>query len=199
MKTIRRKRPTEPTAAHHSNTTLHHLTEIRRELANVSMTLREKINCFYQHEARYLSESQAAEYQLSSPHLSDEKDTIRFCEEHFKALIQRGLQEELHVLTLNAAHCVIRSHQVTVGLLNMTQVHPREVFRPAILDSAASIILVHNHPSGNPAPSAQDFKVTSEIKSAGKLIGIKLLDHIVVARTGCISLIEAQEKQSLIG
>jgi len=199
MKTIRKKRPTEPTAAHHSNTTLHHLTEIRRELANVSMTLREKINCFYQHEARYLSESAASKYQLSSPHLSDAKDTIRFCEGHFKTLIQRGLQEELHVLTLNATHCVIRSHQVTVGLLNATQVHPREVFRPAILDSAASIILVHNHPSGDPKPSAQDFKVTTEIESAGKILGIKLLDHVVVGRDGCMSIMEVREKRSLIG
>jgi DNA repair protein RadC len=104
------------------------------------------------------------------------------------------LQEELHVLTLNGYHRVIRSHQVTVGLLNMTQAHPREVFRPAILDAAASIILVHNHPSGNPKPSVEDLKVTEEVESAGKLIGIKLLDHIVLAREGCTSIITFRNK-----
>lgn len=94
---------------------------------------------------------------------------------------------------------MIRSHQVTVGLLNSTPVHPREIFRPAILDAAASIMLVHNHPSGNPKPSPEDLKVTENIEAAGKLIGIKLLDHIVVSRGGCTSIIEFREKRSLIG
>jgi DNA repair protein RadC len=199
MKTIRRRRSRQPATARHDDATLHHLTEIRRELAHVSMTLQERLTCFNQNSARYLSESEAAHYQPASPHIANAADVIRFCEKHFKDLIQRGLQEELHVLTLNGNHRVIRSHQVTVGLLNTSQVHPREVFRPAILDAAASIILVHNHPSGNPKPSAEDVKVTGEIESAGKLIGIKLLDHIVVAREGSTSIIEFREKRSLIG
>lgn len=105
----------------------------------------------------------------------------------------------MHVLTLNGNNRVIRSHQVTIGLLNTTQVHAREIFRPAILDAAASIMLVHNHPSGNPKPSPEDLKVTENIEAAGKLLGIKLLDHIVVARSGCISIIEFRENRSLIG
>lgn len=199
MKTIRSKHSRQPATARHDDAALHHLTEIRRELAHVSMTLQERLNGFNQNNARYLSESEAANYQPASPHIANASDVIRFCESHFKDLIQRGLQEELHVLTLNGNHRVIRSHQVTVGLLNSTQVHPREVFRPAILDAAASIILVHNHPSGSPKPSAEDVKVTKEIESVGKLIGIKLLDHVVVAREGCTSIIEFRENRSLIG
>jgi DNA repair protein RadC len=199
MKTTRKKHSAEPPPAHHRKNMSQELNEIRRELADISMAIRQEADRFSQHSARYLSESVAAEYQPVSPHLSDGKDTIRFCEEHFKKLIQRGLQEELHVLTLNGAHCVIRSHQVTVGLLNSTQVHPREVFRPALLDAAASIILVHNHPSGNPKPSPEDLKVTENIEAASKLIGIKLLDHIVIARDGCTSIIEFREKRPLIG
>jgi DNA repair protein RadC len=199
MKTTRRRRASQAATANHDGSILDHLTELRRELAHVRMTLQERLKCFNRNNARYLSETEAAHYQPASPHIANAADLIRFCENHFKDLIQRGLQEELHVLTLNGNHRVIRSHQVTVGLLNTAQVHPREVFRAAILDAAASIILVHNHPSGNPKPSAEDVKVTKEIEAAGKLIGIKLLDHIVVAREGSTSVIEFRERQSLIG
>jgi len=198
MTTIRKKRSAEPTAAHHRNTISHELTAIRRELADISVTIRRTPNCSSQHGTRYLSESEAAQYQPASTRLFDVNDTIRFCQEHFQSLIQRGLQEEMHVLTLNGNNRVIRSHQVTVGLLNSTQVHPREIFRPAILDAAASIMLVHNHPSGNPQPSPEDLKVTENIEAVGKLIGIKLLDYIVVSRDGCISIIEFREQRSLI-
>ena len=199
MTTTRRKRPAEPKAAQRTKPISHELAEIRRELAEISTSLRKKPACCSKHEARYLSEADAANYQPASPHISNASDIIRFCERHFSELIHRGLQEEIHVLTLNGYHRVIRSHQVTVGLLNMTQVHPREVFRPAILDAAASIILVYNHPSGNPKPSAEDLKVTAENEAAGKVIGIKLLDHIVVARDGCTSINEFREKRPLIG
>ncbi len=173
MKTIRKKRSAEPTAAHHRKTILQELMEIRQELADLSVALRRTPSCSSSHDTRYLSESEAAQYQPAAARLSDANDTIRFCQEHFQSLIQRGLQEEMHVLTLNGNNRVIRSHQVTIGLLNSTPVHPREIFRPAILDAAASIMLVHNHPSGNPKPSPEDLKVTENIEAAGKLIGIK--------------------------
>ena len=198
MKTIRKRRSPEPTAAHHRQTISQELTTIRRQMADISVVLRRTPNCSSYHDTRYLSETEAAEYRLASSHLSDANDTIRFCQEHFKSLIERGLQEELHVLTLNGAHHVIRSHQVTVGILNSTQVHPREIFRPAILDAAASIILVHNHPSGTPKPSPEDLKVTEDIEAAGKVIGIKLLDHIVIARGGSTSIVEFRDKASRI-
>lgn len=197
MKTIRKKRSAEPTTTRHRKTLSQELTAIRRDLADIRVALRRPMSCASLQDTRYLSETEAVEYQLASTHLSDTKDTIRFCQEHFHSLVHRGLQEELHVLTLNGAHHVIRSHQVTVGILNSTPVHPREVFRPAILDAAASIILVHNHPSGIPKPSAEDLKVTEGIEAAGKLIGIKLIDHIIVARTGYTSIIEFRERRPL--
>ena len=199
MTTIRKKRSARPTTAHQRQTISQELGEMRRELADISVSLHRRPSCCSSHNTRYLSEADAAEYQLASTRLAEANDAIRFCKQHFQSLIERGLQEEMHVLTLNGGNRVIRSHQVTVGLLNSTLVHPREIFRPAIMDAAASIMLVHNHPSGNPKPSSEDLKVTQDIEAAGKLIGLKLLDHIVVAKDGCISIIEFRKKRSLIG
>jgi DNA repair protein RadC len=84
-------------------------------------------------------------------------------------------------VTLNGSHKVIGSYVVSQGLVNRTLVHPREVFRPAIMDNAAAIIIAHNHPSGSLEPSAEDKDVTMRMKRAGDIIGIKVLDHIIVA------------------
>ncbi len=87
MKTIRRRRSRQPAMARHDDTALHHITEIRRELAHVSMTLQERLNCFNQNIARYLSEAEAANYEPASPHIANAADVIRFCETHFKDLL----------------------------------------------------------------------------------------------------------------
>jgi len=139
-------------------------------------------------DSRYLTEEVAAAFSPLTPTLCDHHDTIEFCESHFAELIKRGLQEEFHVLTLNGSHRVIRTHQATMGLANATQIHPREVFRPAILDGAVAVILVHNHPSGDPQPSDADHMVTSKLKEAGEILGIKVLDHIIVARHGSLTI-----------
>jgi DNA repair protein RadC len=97
------------------------------------------------------------------------------------------LHEEFHVLLLDAQHGVMRDVTVTRGILNASLVHPREVFRPAIAHSAASVILVHNHPSGDPTPSADDRAVTRQMRAAGETLGIVVLDHVVVARGGYAS------------
>lgn len=110
-------------------------------------------------------------------------DAIRFCQQHFSRLIADGRQEEFHIVTLDTKHQVIDSHQITVGTLDASLVHPREVFRAAIRDAAASIILVHNHPSGDPTPSREDIAVTRRLESAGELIGIEILDHIILGQT----------------
>jgi DNA repair protein RadC len=91
-------------------------------------------------------------------------------------------QEAFAVLTLNTKNKLITRHLVTLGLADSAQVHPREVFRPAIQDSAAAVILVHNHPSGDPTPSAEDLRVTRQLIDAGKVIGIRVLDHIIIGR-----------------
>ncbi|GAB5405218.1 MAG: hypothetical protein Aurels2KO_34490 [Aureliella sp.] len=91
---------------------------------------------------------------------------------------------------LDTKHRMIGSHQITVGTLDASLVHPREVFRTAIRDSSSSVLLAHNHPSGDPTPSREDINVTARLTEAGKLIGIAVLDHIVLAREGCLSVRE---------
>lgn len=91
-------------------------------------------------------------------------------------------QEEFHALLLNTKHRFVRDVLVTVGLLDRSHVHAREVFRQAIRESCARVILVHNHPSGDPTPSHQDVESTKTLVEAGRIIGIEVLDHVVVGR-----------------
>lgn len=93
-------------------------------------------------------------------------------------------QEEFHALLLNTRHRVIREVAVTRGILDASLIHPREVFRLAVVEGAAGIILVHNHPSGDPTPSAEDRAVTRQLAEAGRALGIPVLDHVVVG-DGC--------------
>ncbi|MDD4983551.1 MAG: DNA repair protein RadC [Candidatus ainarchaeum sp.] len=89
-------------------------------------------------------------------------------------------QENFYVLMLNNKNYIIKEELITKGILDSTIIHPREIFKPAIKNSSARIILVHNHPSGDPAPSEEDVKVTQQIKEASKVIGIELADHIII-------------------
>lgn len=93
-------------------------------------------------------------------------------------------QEYFCALNVNGAGEVTSARVVTIGLLNHSLVHPREVFRDAILDNSASIICVHNHPSGSLEPSSQDIAITTQLKEAGSIIGISLIDHIILTPTG---------------
>jgi DNA repair protein RadC len=110
------------------------------------------------------------------------------------ALIGRKLladsREHFIAILLNARHEAIAVETISVGSLNASIVHPREVFRPAILAAAASIILAHNHPSGDPEPSEEDLAITRRLAQVGELLGIALLDHVVIARRGSTSLRE---------
>ena len=104
-----------------------------------------------------------------------------------RGLLRRRF-EEFHSLQLNARHEVQRRVLVSRGSLNASIVHPREVFRPAILGAAASIILVHNHPSGDPEPSEEDLAITRRLVQVGELVGITVLDHVILAKNGYTSL-----------
>jgi len=99
-------------------------------------------------------------------------------------------QEHFVCLSLNGANEVIGNRVVTVGLLNSNQVHPREVFSDPIVDRAASIILVHNHPSGDTEPSQEDIAITKRLVEAGELLGIKIHDHVIVSKNGYTSMKE---------
>lgn len=89
--------------------------------------------------------------------------------------------EEFHLLALDSQSQVTRDVLITRGLLNSSLVHPREVFRAAIAEAAAGIILVHNHPSGDPTPSADDQAVTRQLVAAGELLDLPVYDHVIVA------------------
>jgi DNA repair protein RadC len=102
-------------------------------------------------------------------------------------------QEHFVTVLLDGASQIIRIKLVTIGLLNRTLAHSREIFRPAILESAASIILVHNHPSGSLEPSREDRELTSRTCEAGKLLGIEVLDHLIISQKGFYSFKEAGE------
>jgi DNA repair protein RadC len=94
----------------------------------------------------------------------------------------RDLQvEEFHLLALDSQSQVLRDVLITRGLLNSSLVHPREVFRAAIAEAAAGIIVVHNHPSGDPTPSAEDRAVTRQLVEAGRLLDLPVYDHVIVA------------------
>jgi DNA repair protein RadC len=96
-------------------------------------------------------------------------EEMRFLEkEHFKTIL------------LNTKNHVVSVENISIGSLNASIVHPREVFKPAIRRSSASILLVHNHPSGDPTPSKEDIEVTERLVEAGKILGISVLDHIVI-------------------
>ena len=102
--------------------------------------------------------------------------------------LKTAAQEHLVVLSLDGANRLIAKRLVTIGTLNASLVHPREVYSDPLKDRAASIIVIHNHPSGTLEPSDADIQVTQRLKDAGKLLGINLLDHIIIAKTGYYSL-----------
>lgn len=109
---------------------------------------------------------------------------------HFRERLRAARQEQFLLLLLDGRRRLIREVAVSVGTLTASLVHPRDVFRPALRDSAASVVLVHNHPSGDPTPSVEDRAMTLRLARAGSLLGIPVVDHIVVAETGFISLRE---------
>ncbi|HYF82573.1 MAG TPA: DNA repair protein RadC [Clostridia bacterium] len=99
-------------------------------------------------------------------------------------------KEHMKLVLLNIKCNLISVEEISIGSLNASIVHPREVFNPAIKKSSASIIMVHNHPSGDPSPSSEDIGITARISEAGKLIGIELVDHIIIGDGKYISMKE---------
>lgn len=121
------------------------------------------------------------QYKISQP-----KDAAEYVMNDMRYL----KQEHLKVIMLNTKNIVISVKNVSIGSLNSSIVHPREVFCEAIKKSSASIIMCHNHPSGDPTPSSEDVSLTNRIKECGKLLGIELLDHIIIGDGIYISLKE---------
>jgi DNA repair protein RadC len=99
-------------------------------------------------------------------------------------------REHFVVLLLNTQNAVIGINTVSIGTLNGSMVHPREVFKPAILANANCIILCHNHPSGNPEPSREDIEITESLRKAGELLKIEVMDHIIIGDDRYVSFQE---------
>lgn len=98
---------------------------------------------------------------------------------HFRARLRHVRQESFFALLLDSRHRLIREVEVSRGSLNQSLVHPREVFAPALREAAAALVVVHNHPSGDPEPSREDVEVTRRLSEAGEILGVRLLDHVV--------------------
>jgi DNA repair protein RadC len=100
------------------------------------------------------------------------------------ALLKDKKKEHFYALLLDSKNKIIKKDLVSVGTLDNSLVHPREVFKEAIKNSAAGVILVHNHPSGDPEPSENDVEITQKIAKAGNILNIKVLDHVIIAEKG---------------
>ncbi len=122
--------------------------------------------------------------------IDTEKDRIR-CSEDVKNLFWHKMRtydkEHFMIVLLDTKNRIIKTETVTIGILDSSIIHPREVFKSAIKSSAASVILVHNHPSGDPAPSRNDTSATIKLREAGELVGISVLDHVIIGEKGYYS------------
>jgi len=110
------------------------------------------------------------------------------CAEDVFKLFHRRLrdkkQEHFFILMLNSQNNIIAEQEISKGVLDAAIIDPRAIFNPAIKNSASKIILIHNHPSGNPEPSQEDIEVTEKIVEAGEQVGIKVLDHVIIGKEG---------------
>jgi DNA repair protein RadC len=129
----------------------------------------------------------AREERPSLPRIREPEDVVRL----FATKLRDLAVEEFHLLALDSQSQVLREVLVTRGLLNSSLVHPREVFRYAIAEAAAGIIVVHNHPSGDPTPSAEDQSVTRQLIAAGRLLDLPLYDHVIIAGDRFVSFAAA--------
>ena len=127
-----------------------------------TLTIKEEISKYFQPAKRYTSPQQLFE-------------TFRFS--------QNETKEYFLSLHLDGKNRIVAVEIVSVGSLNQSIVHPREVFKTALLSSAAAIILLHNHPSGDPSPSREDLEITRRLKEVGELVGIRVLDHCIIGET----------------
>ncbi len=136
----------------------------------------------------------AARYEVNhQPERPQERPEINTPQDIYNLLdpeMANLAQEQLRVLLLDTRNCVLGQRLIYQGNVNSSLVRPAEVFRPAVIEPAPSIIVIHNHPSGDPTPSREDVALTRELTAAGKLLGISLLDHMVIAGSRYVSLNE---------
>lgn len=154
------------------------------ELANVKGIGKakvQKINCIRELLNRLHSEKQKQTVRITAP-----KDIADYMQnmEHLE-------QEEFKIIMLNTKNKIIGQQMISRGTVNATLVAPREIFNPAIKAMATTIILVHNHPSGDPSPSQEDFNMTKRIIKVGKIVGIHVIDHVIIGKNQYYSMKES--------
>lgn len=130
---------------------------------------------------RYAKEKIPKKISLTSP---------KAVADYFRKKLGREKKEHFSILLLDSRNNLIKISDISVGTLNASLVHPREIFSEALKQNAASIILVHNHPSGDPEPSEDDLEITKRIVEAGKIMGIDVLDHVIISKTKVFSFKE---------
>jgi DNA repair protein RadC len=131
-----------------------------------------------------LGKREELEPELKNFDIKDPESVVRA----IRASIKDKAKEHFKLILLNPRNKIIGISTISIGTLNASLVHPREVFKDAIVHSAASVVLAHNHPSGDPEPSEDDLKITKKLVESGKILGIEVLDHIIIAKNGFKSL-----------
>ena len=133
-----------------------------------------------------LGKREELEPELKNFDIKDPESVVRA----IRASIKDKAKEHFKLILLNPRNKIIGISTISIGTLNASLVHPREVFKDAITHSAASVVLAHNHPSGDPEPSEDDIKITKKLVDSGKILGIEVLDHIIIGKNNFCSFKE---------
>ncbi len=166
--------------------------QTRGELKQISRAIGETAYCQIMAGLELGKRLASQRLNESSPgyRIRNTSDALNYCQQSFLRLAREGAQEEFHIVLLDQKHRVIKSEQITIGLLAQSLAHPREVLRPAIRESASGLILIHNHPGGDPTPSEEDKKITSELKKAAEVVDVRIIDHIILSKDKALSMVE---------
>lgn len=109
---------------------------------------------------------------------------------HFRERLAEEVVEFFYAVLLDNKHRKLKDVRISQGSLTSSVVHPREVYLPVIRESAAAVVFVHNHPSGDPTPSKEDIELTRRLRDVGDLVGVRVLDHVIVAKAGYVSFVD---------
>jgi len=175
----------------------HGLRTISRSVAKLIRNHRKNLTIEYLTAVRGIGLAKAAQilsaFELARRYLIKDAVKVTVAQDVIPLLadIADKKQEHFVCISLNGAHEVIEKRIVTIGLVDRSPVHPREVYADVISDRAAAVIFAHNHPSGDLKPSNSDLKIQEQLTEAGKILGIRVLDHLIVAKKGYFSFQEA--------
>jgi DNA repair protein RadC len=160
-----------------SEATIEELSQIR----GIGFAKAAQIKACFELGKRQDLEPELIDYDIRNP-----QNVVRA----IRASIKDKAKEHFKLIILNPRNKIIAISTISIGTLNASLVHPREVFKEAIIHNAASVVLAHNHPSGDTEPSEEDLKITRRLSEAGKILGIEVLDHIIITKNGFKSLAE---------